>query len=251
LHIPRRLRPRLEALASRWTAGASSNAEKLGAIEQHLRREYGYSRSFGRKIGVDPVLEFLFTRKSGHCEYFASALALLARAAGVPARLVMGYRVSEKSPFGYYVVRERNAHSWVEAWLPGEGWSTRDATPMEAQPNNRELEAGYFASSLDALSVAYANTTEWLSERTLAQTSVAWLFGCAVLAVIVARGVRRRARQARLADDEALLPFMLPLLAALDREGHARRPDEPLEQLAARLHDAEPARLLLRYSALR
>jgi transglutaminase-like putative cysteine protease len=252
LRIPRRLRPRLEALASRWTAGASSDAEKLVAIERHLRRDYGYARFFGRKIGVDPVIEFLFRRRRGHCEYFASALALLARAAGVPARVVMGYRVSEKSPFGYYVVRERNAHSWVEAWLPGAGWSTRDATPLEAQPNNREQEAGYFASSVDALGVAYESTTEWLARRTLAQTSVAWLFGCAVLAVIVARGVRRRARQARLADDEALLPFMLPLLAALDREGHSRRPDEPLERLAARLPDGEPARLLLlRYSALR
>jgi protein-glutamine gamma-glutamyltransferase len=251
LHIPRRLRRRLVALARRWTADAQGDAEKLRAIEQRLKRDYGYARSFGRQIGVDPVLDFLLSRKRGHCEYFASALALLGRAAGVPTRVVMGYRVSERSPFGYFVVRERNAHSWVEAWLPGEGWSTRDATPLEAQPNNREQEGSYLGSSLDALGVAYADATEWLGERTLAQTSVAWLFGCAVLAVIVARGVRRRGRQMQLADDEALLPFMLPLLATLDREGHPRRPDEPLERLAARLDDDEPARLLLRYSALR
>lgn len=251
LHVPRRLRRRLESLARSWTEGANGDAEKLRAIEQHLKRDYGYARSFGRQLGVDPVLDFLLTRKQGHCEYFASALALLGRAAGVPTRVVMGYRVSERSPFGYFVVRERNAHSWVEAWLPGEGWSTRDATPLDAQPNNREREASYLVSSLDALGVAYADATEWLGERTLEQTSAAWLFGCIVLAVIVARGVRRRARQARLADDEALLPFMLPLLSTLDREGHPRRPDEPLERLAARLPDAEPARLLLRYSALR
>jgi transglutaminase-like putative cysteine protease len=251
LHIPRRLRPRLEALAKRWTAGAQGDAAKLGAIERRLRSDYGYSRSFRRQIGIDPVLEFLFRRKRGHCEYFASALALLGRAAGVPTRVVMGYRVSEKSPFGYYVVRERNAHSWVEAWLPGEGWSTRDATPLDAQPNNREQVAGYLASSLDALGVAYDEATEWLSARSLAETSAAWLLGCVVLAVIVARGVRRRGRQARLGDDEALLPFMRPLLAALARDGHPRRPDEPLERLAARLPEDEPARLLLRYSALR
>jgi transglutaminase-like putative cysteine protease len=251
LHIPRRLRPRLESLARSWTQGAQGDAEKLRAIEQRLKRDYGYARSFGRKIGVDPVMDFLLRRKQGHCEYFASALALLGRAAGVPTRVVMGYRVSERSPFGYFVVRERNAHSWVEAWLPGEGWSTRDATPLDAQPNNREQEGSYLASSLDALGVAYDDATEWLGERTLAQTSAAWLFGCAALAVIVARGVRRRGRLTQQADDEALLPFMLPLLATLDREGHPRRPDEPLERLAARLPEDEPARLLLRYSALR
>lgn len=250
LHLPRRVRARLERLARQWTRGAPSDADKLRALERRLKRDYGYARSFGRRIGVDPVLDFLFERKLGHCEYFASALALLGRAAGVPTRVVMGYRVSERSPFGYHVVRERNAHAWVEAWLPGEGWVTRDATPLEAQPNNREREAGYLASSLDALGVAYEEATEWLSERSLAETSVAWLLGCAVLAVIVARGVRRRSRQQAWADDEALLPFMVPLLAALDREGHPRRPDEPLERLAARLPE-EPARLLRRYSALR
>jgi hypothetical protein len=72
-----------------------------------------------------------------------------------------------------------------------------------------------------------------------------------VLAVIVARGARRRARRQAARDDEALLPFMRPLLEALDRGGHARREDEPLERLAARLPEQEAARLLRRYSALR
>lgn len=256
LQVPRRLRPRLEALARKWTAGAGSDAAKLDAIERRLKQEYGYARSFGRTIGVDPVLDFLFSRKQGHCEYFTSALALLGRAAGVPTRVVMGYRVSEKSPFGYFLVRERNAHSWVEAWLPGNGrlpgvgWATRDATPIEAQPNNVEREASYFASSLDALGVAYDDATVWLGERTLAETSAAWLVGCGVLALIVARGVRRRSRQQRLSDDEALLPFMRPLIAALERDGHRHRADEPIERLAARL-PGEAALLLMRYSALR
>jgi len=197
------------------------------------------------------LLAFLFVDKRGHCEYFASALALLGRAAGVPTRLVMGYRVSERSPFGYFVVRERNAHAWVEAWLPGAGWVTRDATPALAQAQNSERQASYYESSLDALGVGYSDLTDWLGQRTLGQTSLAWLIGCAVLAAIVARGARRRARARALADDEALLPFMQPLIDMLDKAGHARSPDEPLERLAARLPDAEPARLLRRYSALR
>lgn len=251
LFVPRRLRPRLEGLAREWTRGAATSADKLGAIERHLSSEYAYARSFTRPPLADPLLDFLFTQKRGHCEYFASALALLGRAAGVPTRVVMGYRVTEKSPFGYYVVRERNAHAWVEAWLPGDGWATRDATPPEAQPNNVAREASYLESSLDALSVAYDAATEWLAARTLAETGLAWLAGCAALALIVARGVRRRAGRHAVSDDEALLPFMQPLLATLEHQGHTRRPDEPLERLAARLPDPELARLLRRYSALR
>ena len=251
LHLPRRLERRIEALAGEWTAGATTDADKLRAIETRLSTEFSYSRAFVRSAGVDPLLDFLFVEKRGHCEYFASALAVLGRAAGVPTRVVMGYRVSERSPFGYFVVRERNAHSWVEAWLPPAGWVTLDATPEAAQPQNGEREAGYYESSLDGLGVGYSEVTDWLGRRTLGQTSLAWLIGCAVLAAIVARGARRRAKARALCDDEALLPFMQPLLDLLDQAGHVRRPDEPLERLAARLPDAEPALLLRRYSALR
>jgi protein-glutamine gamma-glutamyltransferase len=251
LQLSRRVRRRLVAIAGDWTAGTTTNLDKLAAIESRLMRDYGYARAFARSPRLDPVVDFLLVGRSGHCEYFASALALLARAAGVPTRLVMGYRVTERSPFGYFVVRDRNAHSWVEAWVPGVGWTTHDATPADAQPNNREREASYFASSLDALGVAYDDTTDWIGRRTLLQTGLAWLAGCIVLAVIVARGARRRAGRKATRDDEALLPFMRPLIEALDRSGHARRADEPLERLAARLPEQEAARLLRRYSALR
>ncbi|MEY2931578.1 MAG: hypothetical protein RL033_2327, partial [Pseudomonadota bacterium] len=251
LHLPRRVKARLSALAVEWTAGAQTPADKLEALSRRLSTDFSYARAFERPAGMDPVLAFLFHDRRGHCEYFASALALLGRAAGIPTRLVMGYRVSERSPFGYYVVRERNAHAWVEAWLPGEGWVTRDATPAEAQPNNDEHEASYVESSVDALRVGYAGAIDWLEHRTLEQTGLAWLIGCGVLAVIVARGIRRRARARALSADEALLPFMQPLIDVLDRTGHVRRPDEPLERLAARVPHAEAARLLRRYSALR
>ncbi len=251
LHLPRRVREELKALAAHWTEGAATPADRLHALEARLSTEYHYARAFQRRADLDPVLSFLLHDRRGHCEYFASALALLGRAAGIPTRMVMGYRVSERSPFGYYVVRERNAHAWVEAWLPGIGWSTRDATPEEAQPNNQQREAGYLESSADGLRVGHAQLTEWLEQRTLAQTSVAWLLGCGVLALIVARGIRRRAQARALADDEALLPFMQPLLNMLERAGHVRRLDEPLESLAARVPDLEAASLLRRYSAWR
>jgi protein-glutamine gamma-glutamyltransferase len=252
LSVPRRLAQRLTPLAAEWTRGANTPSAKLRAIAAHLTSEFEYAREFSRAASADPILDFLFVNRRGHCEYFASALVLLARAAGIPARVVMGYRVSEKSPFGYYVVRERNAHAWAETWLPGQGWTTEDATPAAAQPSNRPEEASYVTSSLDALAVAYDDATDWLARRSLIETSLAWVAGCLMLALIVARGVRRRAKLTQTRkDDEALLPFMQPLLATLERQGHTRRPDESLEQLAARLPDPEVAGLLARYSALR
>jgi len=252
LGVPRRLRGQLEALAVEWTRGAGTPREKLDAIEHRLLTDYRYSRMFRRPANADPLLDFLFVEKRGHCEYFATAFALVARAAGVPARVVMGYRVGEQSPFGYYLVRDRNAHSWIEAWLPGEGWTTHDATPGAELPQNLEHEASYAASALDALLVGYDRSTDWLESLTVRQTAVAWTFGFAVLVWVVARGARRRRAERQLVPDDAAPPaFLELLLARLARDGHARRSTEPLERLAARVPDPEAAALLERYSALR
>jgi hypothetical protein len=247
--VPRRLRARLDALARTWTAGATTQLAELDAIERRLRTDYTYSQSFERLSGVDPIVDFLFRDRSGHCEYFATALTLLARSRGIPARMVTGYRVGERSPFGYYVVRERNAHAWVEVWLPGSGWVTRDATPAEHLPQNREHEARWLESSADAVGVAYEEVTNFIGGLTLVETSVAWLSGSLVLAWIVARGVRRR----RLAPDPDAAPLacLPPLLAQLERSGYRRRSDESLESLSARLPDRRASELLRRYVALR
>jgi hypothetical protein len=164
----------------------------------------------------------------------------------------MGYRVSERSPFGYYLVRDWNAHSWVEAWVVGQGWTTRDATPSEELPQNLDHESSYAASSTDALLVGYADLTNWLENLSVRQTSIAWLGGFAILVWIVARGARRKRKERQLVpDDAAGLPVLQRLLATLARDGHERLPDEPIERLAARIPDREGARLLHRYAAFR
>ena len=161
-------------IAATSRSGGGDNVFYIGDTKDKGLEFIRYVGHFARVVSKEmaQVEEFLFEDKRGHCEYFASALALLGRAAGVPTRVVMGYRVSERSPFGYSVVRERNAHAWVEAWLPEQGWVTRDATPAEAQPQNEEREAGYFESSLDGLRVAYGDATDWLSERTILSLSI-------------------------------------------------------------------------------
>ncbi|MGA1843897.1 MAG: DUF3488 and DUF4129 domain-containing transglutaminase family protein [bacterium] len=75
--------------------------------------------------------EFLFEKREGHCERFASALTLLLRGSGIPARVVIGYVATERNPLGgFYNVRARHAHAWTEAWFEGKGWITLDATPF-------------------------------------------------------------------------------------------------------------------------
>jgi protein-glutamine gamma-glutamyltransferase len=252
LQIPRALRERLQDLAQQWAGRATTPAAKLDAFEGRFQSEFRYARSAPTFGGPDPVLDFLFDGRSGHCEYFATAMVLLARASGIPARFVAGYRVGEQTPFGYYVVRERNAHAWVEVWMPGQGWTTRDPTPEAYLPQNREHRSGYLASLSDGLRVAYDDLDDWLQHRTLQQTAMAWGVGFAVLVWIVARGVRRRGTSsAGASEDEAGLPCFEVLLTALERSGVGHDGREPIERLAARSTDRAGARLLERYAALR
>jgi len=83
----------------------------------------------------DPVANFLFERKHGHCEYFASAMAVMLRSLHIPSRLVTGFRGGEYNDItGQYVVRASDAHSWVEAYFPGSGWISFDPTPAGGAP---------------------------------------------------------------------------------------------------------------------
>lgn len=79
---------------------------------------------------IDPVEDFLFNRKTGHCEYYASAMTLMLRAAGIPSRLISGFKGGDALPYsGRFVVQQRHAHAWVEAWV-NDDWQTYDPTPF-------------------------------------------------------------------------------------------------------------------------
>ncbi len=128
--------PRIAGLAAR-VAGRGTAAERAGRLERHLATGYAYSLDLGgRAADADPIESFLFTYKSGQCEYFASAMVLMLRAQGIPARLVTGFLGGEYNPFeGYLILRDSNAHAWVEAWLDGrEGWQVFDPTPPAGRP---------------------------------------------------------------------------------------------------------------------
>lgn len=130
LQLPKHLDPRVRALAEQIAGRANNPYDKSAAIEQHLRTNYAYTLQLPSTPSRDPLALFLFERRQGHCEYFASAMAVMLRTLGIPARLVNGFRGGELNPLtGSYIVRARDAHSWVEAYFPQYGWIAFDPTP--------------------------------------------------------------------------------------------------------------------------
>ncbi|HUK31671.1 MAG TPA: DUF3488 and transglutaminase-like domain-containing protein [Candidatus Acidoferrum sp.] len=129
LQIPD-LDSRIPALAVEATAGATTPYDKAVALETFLRTHYGYTLDLAGTPGKDPLAHFLFERRAGHCEYFASAMTVMLRTLGIPARYINGFQTGEYNNVGGdFIVRASDAHSWVEAYFPGDGWITFDPTP--------------------------------------------------------------------------------------------------------------------------
>jgi len=127
---------RIPDLARDFTLGAVNDLERVRAIERRLRTGYGYTLDLPAREIADPLAHFLFTRRKGHCEYFASAMTVMLRSIGIPARLATGFQSGVyNSVSELWLVRASDAHSWVEAWIPGRGWTTFDPTPPD--PNGR------------------------------------------------------------------------------------------------------------------
>ncbi|HEY0513188.1 MAG TPA: DUF3488 and transglutaminase-like domain-containing protein [Thermoanaerobaculia bacterium] len=126
--------PKIAALAAK-VMGQGTAAQRVRRLENHLVDNYTYTLDFMGRSADNPIEDFLFRYRSGQCEYFASSMVLMLRSQGVPARLVTGFLGGEYNPFeGYYIVRENNAHAWVEAYLIGEGWRIFDPTPPAGRP---------------------------------------------------------------------------------------------------------------------
>jgi transglutaminase-like putative cysteine protease len=194
------LDPRIAALARRVTAWASTDETRAFALEQYLRSNFEYTLELPAKETADPVAHFLFERRKGHCEYFASALAVMLRTLGIPSRLATGFDGGALNPIsGWYVIRASEAHSWVEAWLPNRGWTTLDATPAARTPQRQPL-LGRFLFYMDAaemfwqdwvvsydlgrqvtLAVRMQSSSRVLGSRWLDRFQLAWLRGRAVI----------------------------------------------------------------------
>jgi len=171
LQLPQ-LDPRIPELARQVTATADNEYDRARLVEEYLRTQFGYTLDLPF-TGPDPLAGFLFDQRRGHCEYFASAMAVMLRTMGVPTRLVNGFLPGEFNDISrVYMVRARDAHSWVEVYFPTYGWVTFDPTPAAGT----EVQASLYRISLwlDALQtfwmdwvVSYDFSRQFLLARNL------------------------------------------------------------------------------------
>jgi transglutaminase-like putative cysteine protease len=150
------LNPRIAELARQVASAATNNYDRATAIQSYLRDNFRYTLDPSAIEPKDPIDSFLFKSKSGYCEYFAAAMAVMLRTLNIPSRLVNGFQTGTYNRIGKdFVVRARDAHSWVEVYFPSYGWITFDPTPADPNP----IRAGAWDDYVDALNLFWS---EWI-----------------------------------------------------------------------------------------
>jgi transglutaminase-like putative cysteine protease len=151
LQLPR-IDPRISELAQRIVGLEPSPAVQARLLEAYLRTHFSYTLELPPTEPADPLSFFLFHRKKGHCEYFASSMAVMLRVLGIPSRMATGFQSGVYNPIsGSQLIRTSDAHAWVEAWLPHRGWTTFDPTPPDPNPPQLSLwtRLGFYADAAE------------------------------------------------------------------------------------------------------
>jgi transglutaminase-like putative cysteine protease len=175
LQLPANLDRRIGPLATAMilNGNASNRFDAAKAIEAQLQRDFGYSLEM-KASGPDPLADFLFNVKTGHCEYFSTAMVVMLRSQGIAARVVNGFLPGEyNEAAGAYTVRQSDAHSWVEAYFPEtRAWVTFDPTPSAGrlEPVRAGLTAQLqkYAEALELLWFQYVVGYDKQEQRSLA-----------------------------------------------------------------------------------
>ena len=216
LQVPEKLDARIPEFAKKITAEAGNPYAKSLAMEKYLRENFAYTLNMTPNAGEDPLAQFLFKTKAGHCEYFASSMAIMLRTLGIPSREVNGFLPGEyNSVGGDYIVRGSDAHSWVEAYFPGFGWLAFDPTP----PSNEEasgllsrlaLYVDWFELTWNEWVINYDFVHQTELARSVGQVSTDWR-------KTWSRGIQRTQdrlmeRVARWQMHHPLLRFVFPVL---------------------------------------
>lgn len=271
------LSPEVETLAREIVGDADTRFDKVALLMEHLSRfDYTTDLRPSQRVldGADPLEGFLFDTQAGHCEYFATALAVLGREVGVPTRLVNGYYGAHYNALGgFYAVRQADAHSWVEVYFgPEAGWITFDPTPPSGRTAGDDAPVfPALSEAFDALRNAYLEyvidydldkqldllrglgvrqeggrhaRVDWRGVGT-------WFAGFAGIAFAV--WLYRRRKRPRLPEAQKLYEDVLRVLA---RQGFVRDPSESPTRFAHRiapdLDDGAPlVRFAERYEAAR
>ena len=218
----------------------------------YLLNNHSYSLDFARGPG-DPVSEFLLSKKSAHCQYFAAGAVMLMRASGVPARYVSGFYAHELADDGQtLIVRGRDAHAWAEAFVDGVGWVSVDATPADGRADPKANPLPPYQKPLERAQDAFTRVRAWFSQLTTAQ-----ILGLMVvmLALWGIERYRQSWRRNRVRTRQSTVPLELAPLArrfesALKKRGIALTAGKPWSEALPPAWERE-ARWVELYNRLR
>ena len=173
LQLPEKMDERIADLTGRITAKSLNRYDKAKAVENYLQTQFGYSLEM-KAQGEEPLADFLFNVREGHCEYFATAMAIMLRSQGIATRVVNGFQQSEYNEMAdVFVIRQKDAHSWVEVYFPGENaWIQFDPTPY-AESGNTASSTGilkkfnYYIEALETFWIQYFVAYDNQEQRSL------------------------------------------------------------------------------------
>ena len=182
LQLPRSSNPRAMELAKSWRRSASGDEAIVNQALTLFRNDKFYYTLLPPLLGEHPVDEFLFETKHGFCEHYASSFAFLMRAAGIPARIVTGYQGGEFNAIDdYFIVRQADAHAWVEVWLKQRGWVRVDPTAA-VSPLRVEVGIAAAVPATDPLPLLVRQNYPWLRQARFVWDAMAnnwnqWVLG--------------------------------------------------------------------------
>jgi len=209
LELPPNLDPRISALADSvlQRVGAQNRYDAARAIESYLRENYGYTLEL-KAGGPDPLADFLFNVRAGHCEYFATAMAVMLRTQRIASRVVNGFLPGEyNEAAGAFTVRQSDAHSWVEVYFPQtNSWVTFDPTPPAGRAphvsTGLAAQLAKYSEALELMWFQYVVGYDKQEQRSLITNLRRQLFE-------VQRGSIARLNQARGALGSASTPILI------------------------------------------
>jgi len=253
LLVPDTVSARIAPMAREITKGARSDQEKVDRVVAWLMSHHPYRLGFQPGKG-DPVLSFLENDGAGaHCEFFASAAALLLRAVGIPTRYVVGYYAHETVEDDQILVRQRDAHAWAEAWVDGKKWSTVEATPPTGMPDRHGSSVETWRRLWEQLQDTARQWWSRLTEATPDQFAIGILGACALGGAIlwISRRRKTRARERGFPVPEPWNRWAKDFESALRKRGVVPPANTPWSVAVQRLDPKDPVRApALRFIAL-
>ncbi|MFL5798636.1 MAG: DUF3488 and DUF4129 domain-containing transglutaminase family protein [Actinomycetota bacterium] len=251
--LPEDLPSRVVELAHRITDRQPTTYDKVMAVQTWLQRNTEYNLDIAPDPpGVDAVDEFLFVRRQGFCEHISSAMAILLRAVGIPARLGVGFGPGDHNLLtGYYEVHESDAHAWVEVHYKGVGWQEYDPTfgvPAASGGFGVSFLAGElfgkigrFLAWIVPVPVQDAAKAVGRAVASAGRSAIgAWPVGLVVAVGAAAVWLARRRRRRRAAEPTGAAAAFESMCRTFDRRGHPRSPERTPRRYAEELLASDP-----------